>query len=174
MTRKEYMANWYQQNKAERNAKNAVHRKKWGNGNGRTRVLEHARASRARRRVAESKGDHILITDLYTRDEGLCRLCLEPCALEDASIDHIIPISKSGEHIWANVQLAHLQCNRLKGAKMPTTKTKTEIKIKEKDDAITSGKEAEEEVKADETEEVSIDIEIDSPMPVLNDMSGDK
>ena len=34
------------------------------------------------------------------------------------SIDHIIPISKGGEHQWDNVQLACRVCNTLKGTKL--------------------------------------------------------
>ena len=89
---------------------------KWRNGKGRARVLEHARATRARRRVSLRGGDHILITDLYVRDEGICGICERVCDMDDASVDHIRPISKQGKHVWDNVQLAHLQCNRLNGA----------------------------------------------------------
>ena len=34
------------------------------------------------------------------------------------SIDHIIPISKGGQHTWDNVQLAHMICNSIKNNKM--------------------------------------------------------
>lgn len=55
---------------------------------------------------------------VYDRDSwycGICGLCVLP---QDASIDHIIPISKGGKHEWENVQLAHLSCNKSKGAKL--------------------------------------------------------
>jgi 5-methylcytosine-specific restriction endonuclease McrA len=33
---------------------------------------------------------------------------------EQASIDHVVPISKGGKHTWANTKLAHLGCNAKK------------------------------------------------------------
>ena len=33
------------------------------------------------------------------------------------SIDHIIPLSRGGEHNWSNVQIAHIGCNIKKGNK---------------------------------------------------------
>jgi 5-methylcytosine-specific restriction endonuclease McrA len=31
------------------------------------------------------------------------------------SIDHIVPMSKGGDHVWNNVQVAHIICNSYKG-----------------------------------------------------------
>jgi 5-methylcytosine-specific restriction endonuclease McrA len=33
-------------------------------------------------------------------------------------VDHIVPIMRGGVHSYANVQLAHPRCNRMKGAKI--------------------------------------------------------
>lgn len=35
------------------------------------------------------------------------------------SLEHIIPLSRGGEHSYANTALSHLRCNLSKGAKMP-------------------------------------------------------
>jgi 5-methylcytosine-specific restriction endonuclease McrA len=55
---------------------------------------------------------------IFERDEWLCQLCGKPVdrALRhphpwSASIDHRVPLSKGGEHVPANVQLAHFGCN---------------------------------------------------------------
>ena len=111
-----YMKGYFQKNKAMLATKQKPYNEKWRKGNGHARVLEHARATRARRRVSLRGGDHILISDLYERDSGICGICEGSCEKNDASIDHIQPISKQGEHVWSNVQLAHLHCNRFKGA----------------------------------------------------------
>ncbi len=66
--------------------------------------------------VALDKG--ITIEDIFIRDKGICGICSKLCIREDASIDHVIPISKGGAHIWDNVQLAHLLCNIRKGSKI--------------------------------------------------------
>jgi 5-methylcytosine-specific restriction endonuclease McrA len=33
-------------------------------------------------------------------------------------LDHVIPLSKGGEHSYDNVQVTHPSCNRKKGAKV--------------------------------------------------------
>lgn len=67
----------------------------------------------------------ITVQGLFKRDGGRCYLCGMPCVLDDfvqrdgriicgdwyPSIDHVIPLSKGGEHSWSNVRLAHRICN---------------------------------------------------------------
>lgn len=72
-------------------------------------------AIRRSRSLRSEGADNIDIEALYVRDEGECKICNEPCARNDASIDHKTPISKEGLHTWDNVQLAHLKCNVAKG-----------------------------------------------------------
>jgi 5-methylcytosine-specific restriction endonuclease McrA len=55
---------------------------------------------------------------LYKRDEGVCGLCLKPCSRNQASRDHIVPISRGGKHEYSNVRLTHKKCNSYKGDKM--------------------------------------------------------
>lgn len=66
--------------------------------------------------------EHVSLTVLFNRDNGLCGICgsavdrsrKRPDPLSP-SIDHIVPQSKGGEHSYANCQLAHLGCNCRKG-----------------------------------------------------------
>ena len=52
--------------------------------------------------------------------ELVCGLCGGPiAALEEATQDHIIPVSQGGPDALANVQLAHRSCNELKGNALP-------------------------------------------------------
>jgi len=63
--------------------------------------------------------------EIYERDGWTCQLCSgdvdsslrwpEPMS---ASLDHVIPLSRGGEHSRVNTQLAHLDCNVRKGAKI--------------------------------------------------------
>jgi 5-methylcytosine-specific restriction endonuclease McrA len=60
---------------------------------------------------------------LRRRDEDTCRICGEPVDFtrqpphpSAATIDHVIPLSRGGEHSYGNTQLAHLRCNTTKGA----------------------------------------------------------
>lgn len=80
----------------------------------RTRDEQH------RRRVAMLSGESERIDSLeiYERDGwkcGLCRRRVNP-ALRwphrmSASLDHIVPLAKGGQHVRTNVHLAHLTCN---------------------------------------------------------------
>lgn len=69
---------------------------------------------------------------LYKKYNGMCCICGEKCDSEDyyynkdgyfitgkkyPTIDHIIPISKGGEHTEENTQLAHFVCNCKKNNK---------------------------------------------------------
>lgn len=52
--------------------------------------------------------------------ELVCGLCGGPIAsLEEATQDHVIPVSQGGPDALANVQLAHRSCNELKGNALP-------------------------------------------------------
>lgn len=62
--------------------------------------------------------------DVFERDGWVCQLCGEPVDrnlkypdLGSKSLDHILPLSKGGEHSRANTQLTHLGCNIRKGAR---------------------------------------------------------
>lgn len=69
----------------------------------------------------------ISLKKLIQRDGMVCSLCGGLCSWDDVdkgicgptypSIDHIVPMSRGGEHSWNNVQVAHRSCNTMKGAK---------------------------------------------------------
>lgn len=71
---------------------------------------------RARKRGAFV--EHIDPTVVYRRDKAVCGICRKHVTKDQASIDHIIPLARGGEHAYRNVQLAHLRCNIGKGAKL--------------------------------------------------------
>ncbi len=72
----------------------------------------------------------IQLKALIERDNNICHICGEACNTEDVylnedgkkicgekypTIDHVIPRSKGGRHMWSNVKLAHKKCNIIKG-----------------------------------------------------------
>ena len=84
------------------------------------RGIRHQRRARLRGNSAE-RFKH---ADVFARDGYICQLCggkidqaLEYPHPESRSIDHILPIARGGGHTFANVQAAHLRCNRAKGAR---------------------------------------------------------
>lgn len=60
----------------------------------------------------------ILLSDVYRRDGGRCHICKKYVPSNLASLDHVIPLSRGGRHVIGNVKIAHLKCNKRKGAKV--------------------------------------------------------
>ena len=73
-------------------------------------------------RRAREKNAFVEVVDraaLYERDRGVCGLCRKTVERSDATVDHIIPLSKGGEHSYANTQIAHTFCNLSRGNRGP-------------------------------------------------------
>lgn len=51
---------------------------------------------------------------VFARDDHRCQYCYGPAE----SIDHVIPRSKGGEHVWENVVAACRSCNVRKGDRL--------------------------------------------------------
>lgn len=76
---------------------------------------------RPRRAAAVLLGDNIDRLTLYELYNWKCILCKEEIPWDKrvphpraATLEHIIPITKGGQHIWENVAPAHLMCNSSK------------------------------------------------------------
>lgn len=61
---------------------------------------------------------------VFDRDDWICQICHRDIPLAakwpeplSATMDHIKPLSRGGEHSYANCQASHLTCNASKGAK---------------------------------------------------------
>ena len=67
------------------------------------------------------QGDLIDRYVVFERDGWVCNICRteidrtlrcpDPLA---ATLDHVVPLSKGGQHVWSNVAPAHLYCNQQK------------------------------------------------------------
>lgn len=81
-------------------------------------------ANRVRRRDDKHKrkalvagGDRISIAKLGERDGWRCHICRRKVSKQRGnrpnapSIDHLVPTSLHGPHVWSNVALAHRRCN---------------------------------------------------------------
>lgn len=83
------------------------------------RARELHRASQ-NAREARKRGQFVEVVDpqvVWERDEGICGICHLPAERDDFHVDHVIPLSKGGEHSYANTQVSHPPCNLRKGAK---------------------------------------------------------
>ncbi len=61
---------------------------------------------------------------IYERDNGKCQICYKKININkkypnplSMTLDHIIPLACGGNHIYSNLQLAHLKCNYMIGIK---------------------------------------------------------
>lgn len=91
----------------------------------RAAVKGYWQASRARKAGA-AVIEVFCFDEIYTRDDWVCGICGEaidrdvPAGWKRAgSIDHIIPLSRGGNHTRDNVQAAHISCNSKKGNLLP-------------------------------------------------------
>lgn len=83
------------------------------------------KAQKARRR-ARKRGAFIeTVRDavVIARDKGMCHICGKTVNLKALvphpkapTLDHVIPLSRGGEHSYRNVRLAHFICNSVKGS----------------------------------------------------------
>jgi 5-methylcytosine-specific restriction endonuclease McrA len=59
--------------------------------------------------------DLIDLRTVYAHHKGLCGICHQPVSIDTFTIDHIVPVSRGGPHLFENLQPAHLACNVKKG-----------------------------------------------------------
>lgn len=83
----------------------------------RARELRIAKVQRYRARLRAARVEPLDIGEVIRNAQGLCGICGSLVSPDELSIDHIVPISKGGPHTTSNLQLAHLTCNRRKGAR---------------------------------------------------------
>lgn len=57
-------------------------------------------------------------TVVWKRDSGVCYICNLPANSNDWHVDHKIPLSRGGEHSYANVGVTHPHCNLTKSNKI--------------------------------------------------------
>ena len=63
-------------------------------------------------------------SNVYLRDNCQCQYCGKQIDRRDATLDHVIPVSKGGKSIWDNCVTACGPCNSNKGDKVKGWKPK--------------------------------------------------
>jgi len=58
--------------------------------------------------------ERFTLDEIYERDNAVCSLCGEHVVRNQATMDHIVPVTRGGPHTRANVALAHRSCNTRK------------------------------------------------------------
>lgn len=96
----------------------AIHReRRW------QRKAQRANDGHARRRArkADATIEHFTRQEIIDRDKSTCHLCGKHCDPIDIHLDHVIPLSRGGDHSRENVKVACSQCNMRKGARIPSS-----------------------------------------------------
>lgn len=58
--------------------------------------------------------------NIFKRDEFICQYCSIKLERTQATVDHVIPRCRGGQHTWNNVVCCCLRCNRKKGDRTPS------------------------------------------------------
>jgi len=68
-------------------------------------------------RVVYEKLTHVSFNkrNVHLRDNYICQYCSTRCRDREATIDHVIPVSKGGLESWENTVTCCKSCNRIKG-----------------------------------------------------------
>ena len=57
---------------------------------------------------------------LYNRDDWTCQYCSKRLGWTNITIDHVLPKCRGGKTTWKNCVVCCKQCNRNKGARLPS------------------------------------------------------
>jgi 5-methylcytosine-specific restriction endonuclease McrA len=109
--------------KANKAAKPELHRAvhaRWAAANPEA-MRESWRKTKQTRRAAR-KGilsEYVDPLVLLEMDDGVCGICGSDVDPFEFHMDHVVPVSRGGDHSYANMQVAHPSCNKGKGATLP-------------------------------------------------------
>jgi 5-methylcytosine-specific restriction endonuclease McrA len=56
---------------------------------------------------------------MLTRDNYTCAYCGKRCAESEATVDHVLPVSRGGRSSWGNTVTACWKCNQRKSNRLP-------------------------------------------------------
>jgi 5-methylcytosine-specific restriction endonuclease McrA len=56
---------------------------------------------------------------LFARDRHMCAYCGDHYPESELTVEHIVPVSRGGQHTWTNVVTACRSCNTRKGNRRP-------------------------------------------------------
>jgi 5-methylcytosine-specific restriction endonuclease McrA len=58
--------------------------------------------------------------NIYIRDRYICQYCGRKFPPEELTYDHVIPKSRGGRTVWANIVTCCVKCNSAKGGRTPS------------------------------------------------------
>lgn len=81
------------------------------------KALANVYKRRARKKNAPVR-ERVYRSVVWRRDGGICHICSQPCDPARWDKEHVVPLSRGGEHSYANIRVSHPVCNSRKGARM--------------------------------------------------------
>ena len=109
---------WRKENRVRVNAA----KRKWRRANA-DKAADNSRRYRARKLGASVES--FARNDVFERDGWVCGICCDPIPKDhsypsplSASLDHVVPLIRGGDHSMANSQASHLRCNLSKGDRL--------------------------------------------------------
>ena len=79
------------------------------------RNAEYCSAYRARKHGA-ARVEKIDRQYVIARDKSICHICGKRVPAGEIELDHLVPLSRGGDHTHDNVAVSHRVCNRRRGA----------------------------------------------------------
>lgn len=79
---------------------------------------EYYRANRGNRAENSRQWRRRVKAAWFYSTDRVCHICGKEVTLRSASRDHLIPRALGGPDVPANIALAHMHCNRLRGDRM--------------------------------------------------------
>lgn len=81
-------------------------------------AMHKAAQARRRIRIESTEIEPVSYAEVIERDGQVCHICEGNVAMENLTIDHVVPLAKGGAHIFDNLAVAHWFCNSRKNDKL--------------------------------------------------------
>lgn len=89
--------------------------KKWAKLNPEKATQKSMKRYAIKKSVTIEKVDY---SEILKRDGCICHICGKPVDKNDIHFDHVIPLSKGGNHSMNNIKVSHSHCNLVKSNKI--------------------------------------------------------
>lgn len=115
-------AGYYSERAKRERATNAAYRERVAEA-GRRYLAAHPdvlqeRAARRRAQKLALPNEIVTMADLIERDGSCCYLCGRTLTRRQMTFEHVIPLSRGGHHVKANLKIACRSCNCSKGPRL--------------------------------------------------------
>ena len=110
---REYMRAYVEAHRDQHNQRSRT----WAKAN---RMKKIAATQRWRARLKTATVEPVDYARIILRDRMRCHICKRRVARAELHFDHVIPLSKGGEHSESNIAVAHGRCNVRKSASLMT------------------------------------------------------